>query len=158
MSTEQFRGASDFFALLIGNHDDDSDCCVDVRFPQSPPKGATIPYRPKLVMTPMIVAGGQAFAVQGQYVVPQQDVSSADAFDFELNVLRYSLHINSSKLLLDQSIATLFVCLSVLLIIFLPVTVYSAQYLSVCLCSFCSIALFLHLSSLLNSSLPVSHY
>lgn len=40
---------------------------------ESPPKGATIPYRPKLVMAPVIVAGGQAFTVQGQYVVPQQD-------------------------------------------------------------------------------------
>jgi len=47
---------------------------------QCPPKGATIPYRPKMAaapMTPVILAGGQAYAVQGQYVISQpQDVSS----------------------------------------------------------------------------------
>lgn len=73
--------------VVICNHVDDNDYCFHVGFPQSPPKGATIPYRPKLVMAPVIVAGGQAFTVQGQYVVPQQDVSSAGTF--ELNVSGY---------------------------------------------------------------------
>lgn len=44
---------------------------------QSPPKGATIPYRPKPnVAGPVILAGGQAYTIQGNYAVPAQDVSN----------------------------------------------------------------------------------
>ena len=45
---------------------------------QSPPKGATIPYRPKpQVGGPVILAGGQAFTIQGNYAVPaHSDVST----------------------------------------------------------------------------------
>ncbi|XP_023317799.1 poly(rC)-binding protein 3 isoform X3 [Trichogramma pretiosum] len=43
-------------------------CCVML---ESPPKGATIPYRPKpQVGGPVILAGGQAFTIQGNYAVP----------------------------------------------------------------------------------------
>lgn len=42
---------------------------------QSPPKGATIPYRPKpQVNGPVIVANGQAYTIQGNYAVPAQEV------------------------------------------------------------------------------------
>ncbi|KAK2703490.1 poly(rC)-binding protein 3-like isoform X4 [Artemia franciscana] len=38
---------------------------------ETPPKGATIPYRPKpQIGGPMIVAGGQAYTIQGNYAVP----------------------------------------------------------------------------------------
>ncbi|XP_066902185.1 poly(rC)-binding protein 3 [Halyomorpha halys] len=38
---------------------------------ESPPKGATIPYRPKpQVPAPVILAGGQAYTIQGNYAVP----------------------------------------------------------------------------------------
>ncbi|XP_019472383.1 poly(rC)-binding protein 3 isoform X27 [Meleagris gallopavo] len=40
----------------------------------SPPKGATIPYRPKPASTPVIFAGGQAYTIQGQYAIPHPDV------------------------------------------------------------------------------------
>ncbi|CAG9823793.1 unnamed protein product [Phaedon cochleariae] len=45
---------------------------------ESPPKGATIPYRPKPpVGGPVILAGGQAYTIQGNYAVPAHtDVSS----------------------------------------------------------------------------------
>ena len=45
---------------------------------QSPPKGATIPYRPKpQVGGPVILAGGQAYTIQGNYAVPATpDVSN----------------------------------------------------------------------------------
>lgn len=45
---------------------------------QSPPKGATIPYRPKpQVGGPVILAGGQAYTIQGNYAVPAHtDVST----------------------------------------------------------------------------------
>lgn len=42
---------------------------------QSPPRGATIPYRPKpQVSGPVILANGQAFTIQGNYAVPAQEV------------------------------------------------------------------------------------
>lgn len=47
-------------------------CCVML---ESPPKGATIPYRPKpTVSGPVILAGGQAYTIQGNYAVPAQDM------------------------------------------------------------------------------------
>ncbi|XP_049297039.1 poly(rC)-binding protein 3 isoform X2 [Anopheles funestus] len=46
-------------------------CCVML---ESPPKGATIPYRPKpQVNGPVIVANGQAYTIQGNYAVPAQE-------------------------------------------------------------------------------------
>ncbi|XP_067404694.1 poly(rC)-binding protein 3 isoform X9 [Emydura macquarii macquarii] len=42
---------------------------------QSPPKGATIPYRPKPASTPVIFAGGQAYTIQGQYAIPHPDLT-----------------------------------------------------------------------------------
>uniref|UniRef100_A0A336MBM9 CSON014746 protein n=1 Tax=Culicoides sonorensis TaxID=179676 RepID=A0A336MBM9_CULSO len=47
-------------------------CCVML---ESPPKGATIPYRPKPVNGPVILANGQAFTIQGNYAVPTQEMS-----------------------------------------------------------------------------------
>ncbi|XP_045461526.1 poly(rC)-binding protein 3 isoform X6 [Harmonia axyridis] len=45
---------------------------------ESPPKGATIPYRPKpQVGGPVILAGGQAYTIQGNYAVPTHtDIAS----------------------------------------------------------------------------------
>ncbi|XP_065108266.1 poly(rC)-binding protein 3 isoform X7 [Paramisgurnus dabryanus] len=40
---------------------------------ESPPKGATIPYRPKPATTPVIFSGGQAYTIQGQYAIPHPD-------------------------------------------------------------------------------------
>ncbi|XP_056314987.1 poly(rC)-binding protein 3 isoform X5 [Danio aesculapii] len=42
---------------------------------ESPPKGATIPYRPKPATAPVIFSGGQAYTIQGQYAIPHPDVS-----------------------------------------------------------------------------------
>ncbi|XP_060657196.1 poly(rC)-binding protein 3 isoform X3 [Drosophila nasuta] len=43
---------------------------------ESPPRGATIPYRPKPQVTgPVILANGQAFTIQGNYAVPTQEVA-----------------------------------------------------------------------------------
>ncbi|OQR71200.1 poly(rC)-binding protein 3-like, partial [Tropilaelaps mercedesae] len=47
-------------------------CCVML---ECPPKGATIPYRPKPAMPPVIFAGGQAYTVQGQYAIPHPDLT-----------------------------------------------------------------------------------
>ncbi|NXC18754.1 PCBP3 protein, partial [Corythaeola cristata] len=40
---------------------------------ESPPKGATIPYRPKPASTPVIFAGGQAYTIQGFFFIPHPD-------------------------------------------------------------------------------------
>lgn len=55
-----------------------SHSCVCFFLFQSPPKGATIPYRPKpQVGGPVILAGGQAYTIQGNYAVPaHSDVST----------------------------------------------------------------------------------
>ncbi|XP_077994028.1 poly(rC)-binding protein 3-like isoform X2 [Glandiceps talaboti] len=49
-------------------------CCVML---ESPPKGATIPYRPKPANSPVIVADGRvghpAYSVHGNYAVPYPD-------------------------------------------------------------------------------------
>uniref|UniRef100_A0A8C4T0Z3 Poly(rC)-binding protein 3-like n=1 Tax=Erpetoichthys calabaricus TaxID=27687 RepID=A0A8C4T0Z3_ERPCA len=42
---------------------------------ESPPKGATIPYRPKPASAPIIFAGGQTFTIQGQYAIPHPDLT-----------------------------------------------------------------------------------
>uniref|UniRef100_A0A8C4Q1D2 K Homology domain-containing protein n=1 Tax=Eptatretus burgeri TaxID=7764 RepID=A0A8C4Q1D2_EPTBU len=43
---------------------------------ESPPKGATIPYRPKQTpVAPVIFAGGQAYNIQGQYAIPNHDLT-----------------------------------------------------------------------------------
>ncbi|XP_055940757.1 poly(rC)-binding protein 3-like [Argiope bruennichi] len=48
-------------------------CCVMM---ESPPKGATIPYRPKQAVLPLLFPGTQAYAaLPGQYAVPHPDLS-----------------------------------------------------------------------------------
>ncbi|XP_049623277.1 poly(rC)-binding protein 2-like [Suncus etruscus] len=42
---------------------------------ESPPKGVTIPYRPKPSSSPDFFAGGQAYTIQGQYAIPQPDLT-----------------------------------------------------------------------------------
>uniref|UniRef100_A0A8C7S9S7 Poly(rC) binding protein 2 n=1 Tax=Oncorhynchus mykiss TaxID=8022 RepID=A0A8C7S9S7_ONCMY len=49
--------------------------CVVMLEVSSPPKGVTIPYRPKPSGSPVIFAGGQAYAVQGQHAIPQPDLT-----------------------------------------------------------------------------------
>ncbi|XP_023217853.1 poly(rC)-binding protein 3-like isoform X5 [Centruroides sculpturatus] len=56
-------------------------CCVMM---ESPPKGATIPYRPKPAMPPVIFAGGQAYTVQGQYAIPHPDQIHTDFSQYDL--------------------------------------------------------------------------
>ncbi|XP_076872125.1 poly(rC)-binding protein 3 isoform X4 [Brachyhypopomus gauderio] len=42
---------------------------------ESPPKGATIPYRPKPASTAMMVSGSQTYTIQGQYIIPHPDLA-----------------------------------------------------------------------------------
>ncbi|XP_005987072.1 poly(rC)-binding protein 4 isoform X1 [Latimeria chalumnae] len=47
---------------------------------ESPPKGATIPYRPGLSVGPVLFSGNQAYAVQGQYSIPHPDLTKLQQF------------------------------------------------------------------------------
>uniref|UniRef100_W5L2D6 K Homology domain-containing protein n=1 Tax=Astyanax mexicanus TaxID=7994 RepID=W5L2D6_ASTMX len=42
---------------------------------ESPPKGATIPYRPKPAAAPVIFSGAQTYTIQGQYAIPHPDLT-----------------------------------------------------------------------------------
>uniref|UniRef100_A0AAY4ETZ9 K Homology domain-containing protein n=1 Tax=Denticeps clupeoides TaxID=299321 RepID=A0AAY4ETZ9_9TELE len=52
---------------------------------ESPPKGVTIPYRPKPSGSPVIFAGGQAYAVQGQHAIPQPDLTKLHQLAMQQN-------------------------------------------------------------------------
>lgn len=69
---------------------------------QSPPKGATIPYRPKpQVGGPVILAGGQAYTIQGNYAVPAQDVWFFHIY-FHLAIKYWTYHIiKSTKFIMN---------------------------------------------------------
>lgn len=70
---------------------------MKIYFFQSPPKGATIPYRPKPnVAGPVILAGGQAYTIQGNYAVPAQDVSCLCSALLFLEYIIYELKIDKS--------------------------------------------------------------
>ncbi|XP_038077977.1 poly(rC)-binding protein 3-like isoform X1 [Patiria miniata] len=64
---------------------------------ESPPKGATIPYRPKQHSTSIIFAGGQAYAVHGNYAVPQPDVGN------QLSKLQYAMQHTTTPFIPGQS-------------------------------------------------------
>lgn len=77
-------------------------CCVMM---ESPPKGATIPYRPKPAMPPVIFAGGQAYTVQGQYAIPHPDVSG---WLHNLNLTKlHQLALQHAPLLPGHNVGTL---------------------------------------------------
>ncbi|NXM13204.1 PCBP2 protein, partial [Ploceus nigricollis] len=72
---------------------------------ESPPKGVTIPYRPKPSSSPVIFAGGQAYTIQGQYAIPQPDVS----FYLQLLVLKSTLFLpHLPKIFSDEAELTPF--------------------------------------------------
>ncbi|KAI9531972.1 Poly(rC)-binding protein 3 [Dissostichus eleginoides] len=86
---------------------------------ESPPKGATIPYRPKPASTPVIFSGGQVradplgastanlslllqhqplpgYTIQGQYAIPHPDVSANPTRQCTLHAPLFSLLSSSS--------------------------------------------------------------
>ncbi|XP_050664424.1 poly(rC)-binding protein 3 isoform X1 [Leptidea sinapis] len=77
VASEMLPNSTERAVTIIGSCDAITQCiyhicCVML---ESPPKGATIPYRPKPnVAGPVILAGGQAYTIQGNYAVPAQDM------------------------------------------------------------------------------------
>jgi len=65
-------------AVTISGKLDSIESCFrqicHIMLEQSPPKGETIPYRPKMMISPVhapiIFANGQAYQVQGQFAIP----------------------------------------------------------------------------------------
>ncbi|CAF0837849.1 unnamed protein product [Adineta steineri] len=65
-------------AVTISGKLDSIESCFrqicQIMLEQSPPKGETIPYRPKMMISPVhapiIFANGQAYQVQGQFAIP----------------------------------------------------------------------------------------
>ncbi|XP_074652242.1 poly(rC)-binding protein 3-like [Tubulanus polymorphus] len=83
VASEMLPNSTERAVTISGNADAITQCiyhicCVMV---ESPPKGATIPYRPKPPMPPVIFAGGQAYAVQSPFAtVPHQATEEPNAY------------------------------------------------------------------------------
>ncbi|CRK96034.1 CLUMA_CG009473, isoform B, partial [Clunio marinus] len=76
VASEMLPNSTERAVTLTGTSDSITQCihqicCVML---ESPPKGATIPYRPKpQVNGPVILANGQAYTIQGNFAVPTQE-------------------------------------------------------------------------------------
>ncbi|CAH1774687.1 unnamed protein product [Owenia fusiformis] len=74
VASEMLPNSTERAVTISGTADAITQCIYHICLVmlESPPKGATIPYRPKPVMPPVIFAGGQAFTVPGQFpAMPQ---------------------------------------------------------------------------------------
>ncbi|XP_053142221.1 poly(rC)-binding protein 3 isoform X5 [Hemicordylus capensis] len=101
---------------------------------ESPPKGATIPYRPKPASTPVIFAGGQvradplaastanlslllqhqplpAYTIQGQYAIPHPDVWMPVPRPVLMNSPFPMMHVKKSPIFSSQQPCELIGCI-----------------------------------------------
>lgn len=74
VSSEMLPNSTERVVSVCGSADAISKCILHICaiITDSPPKGANIPYRPKPAMPPVIISGGQAFALQSPYIIQQQ--------------------------------------------------------------------------------------
>ncbi|XP_074603504.1 poly(rC)-binding protein 3-like isoform X2 [Brevipalpus obovatus] len=77
VASEMLPNSTERAVTISGNSDSITKCIYQICcvMMESPPKGATIPYRPKPAMPPVIFAGGQAYTLQGQYAIPHPDLT-----------------------------------------------------------------------------------
>ncbi|XP_055906960.1 poly(rC)-binding protein 3 isoform X2 [Eupeodes corollae] len=78
VASEMLPNSTERAVTLSGSADQITQCIYQICLVmlESPPKGATIPYRPKpQVSGPVILANGQAYTIQGNYAVPAQEVA-----------------------------------------------------------------------------------
>ncbi|KAL5291275.1 PCBP3 family protein [Megaselia abdita] len=76
VASEMLPNSTERAVTLSGTADQITQCIYQICLVmlESPPKGATIPYRPKpQVSGPVILANGQAYTIQGNYAVPAQE-------------------------------------------------------------------------------------
>ncbi|EDX15752.1 GD17651, partial [Drosophila simulans] len=77
VASEMLPNSTERAVTLSGSAEQITQCIYQICLVmlESPPRGATIPYRPKPQVTgPVILANGQAFTIQGNYAVPTQEV------------------------------------------------------------------------------------
>lgn len=74
VSSEMLPHSTERVVSICGNADAISKCICHICtiITESPPKGANIPYRPKPAIPPVLISGGQAFAVQSPFIIPHQ--------------------------------------------------------------------------------------
>ncbi|XP_061389759.1 poly(rC)-binding protein 3 isoform X4 [Musca vetustissima] len=78
VASEMLPNSTERAVTLSGTAEQITQCIYQICLVmlESPPRGATIPYRPKpQVSGPVILANGQAFTIQGNYAVPAQEVA-----------------------------------------------------------------------------------
>ncbi|XP_067647387.1 poly(rC)-binding protein 3 isoform X3 [Eurosta solidaginis] len=78
VASEMLPNSTERAVTLTGTADQITQCIYQICLVmlESPPRGATIPYRPKpQVAGPVILANGQAFTIQGNYALPAQEVA-----------------------------------------------------------------------------------
>ncbi|XP_055856505.1 poly(rC)-binding protein 3 isoform X4 [Episyrphus balteatus] len=78
VASEMLPNSTERAVTLSGSAEQITQCIYQICLVmlESPPKGATIPYRPKpQVSGPVILANGQAYTIQGNYAVPAQEVA-----------------------------------------------------------------------------------
>ena len=77
VASEMLPNSTERAVTISGNSDAITKCIYQICcvMMESPPKGATIPFRPKPAMPPVIFAGGQAYTIQGQYAIPHPDLT-----------------------------------------------------------------------------------
>ncbi|XP_055856500.1 poly(rC)-binding protein 3 isoform X1 [Episyrphus balteatus] len=76
VASEMLPNSTERAVTLSGSAEQITQCIYQICLVmlESPPKGATIPYRPKpQVSGPVILANGQAYTIQGNYAVPAQE-------------------------------------------------------------------------------------
>ncbi|XP_055377066.1 poly(rC)-binding protein 3 isoform X7 [Condylostylus longicornis] len=78
VASEMLPNSTERAVTLNGTAEQITQCIYQICLVmlESPPKGATIPYRPKpQVNGPVILANGQAYTIQGNFGVPGPEVS-----------------------------------------------------------------------------------
>ncbi|KAL5009868.1 hypothetical protein ScPMuIL_012173 [Solemya velum] len=72
VASEMLPNSTERAVTISGTADAITECIRNICniMLESPPKGATIPYRPKPAIPPVIFAGGQAYTIQGQMAMP----------------------------------------------------------------------------------------
>ncbi|XP_073836308.1 poly(rC)-binding protein mub isoform X1 [Musca autumnalis] len=97
VASEMLPNSTERAVTLSGTAEQITQCIYQICLVmlESPPRGATIPYRPKpQVAGPVILANGQAFTIQGNYAVPAQETCPV----FPLALATGGLHAGISGL------------------------------------------------------------
>ncbi|XP_054731697.1 uncharacterized protein LOC129240155 isoform X1 [Anastrepha obliqua] len=97
VASEMLPNSTERAVTLSGTAEQITQCIYQICLVmlESPPRGATIPYRPKpQVSGPVILANGQAYTIQGNYAVPAQETCPV----FPLALATGGLHAGISGL------------------------------------------------------------